>query len=234
MSWKHPEREVEEGQPEMSDHGRKKRYVKKLAMTYFWSEMRNTRYLRASLKTPLTDWYGAKITHHNHMENVQVIDEALDQIMENVAEERAMYQQSCFGHFQCMQQGMQFSSGIVHWLLLRELHHNRPSDEIRFMLDPHSVRFSRVEFCLIIGLKFRAIPDTELYEDVPNGIHHRYFGGRDVVTFAKLEARIEQGQWIKQFDAVKLCLLYMLNCVLIGAEERASVPIWQLRLVDEL
>ncbi|KAK3213396.1 hypothetical protein Dsin_018102 [Dipteronia sinensis] len=79
-----------------------------------------------------------------------------------------------------------------------------------------------------------AIPDTELYEDVPNGIHHIYFSGRDVVTFAELEARIEQDQRQKQFDAVKLCLLYMLNCVLIGAEERASVPIWQLCLVDNV
>ncbi|KAK3198923.1 hypothetical protein Dsin_022338 [Dipteronia sinensis] len=53
-------------------------------------------------------------------------------------------------------------------------------------------------------------------------------------TFAKLEARIEQGQWQVQSDAVKLCLLYMLNCVLIGAEERNYVPIWQLHLIDDL
>ncbi|KAK3195853.1 hypothetical protein Dsin_027163 [Dipteronia sinensis] len=79
-----------------------------------------------------------------------------------------------------------------------------------------------------------AIPDTELYEDVPNGIHHKYFSGRDVVTFAELEARIEHGQWPEQFDAMKLWLLYMLNCVLIGAKKRASIPIWQLHLVDNL
>ncbi|KAK3222384.1 hypothetical protein Dsin_009409 [Dipteronia sinensis] len=79
-----------------------------------------------------------------------------------------------------------------------------------------------------------AIPDTELYEDVPNGVHHMYFNGRDVVTFTELEASIEQGQWQEQFDTVKLCLLYMLNCVLIGAKERASILIWQLRLVDNL
>ncbi|KAK3219462.1 hypothetical protein Dsin_013432 [Dipteronia sinensis] len=125
------------------------------------------------------------------MENQQVIDEALDGVVENAAVERDMYQQSCFGHFQLMQQGM--------------------------------VRFFRVEFSLITGLKFGAIPDTELYEDVLNDIHHKYFSGRDAVTFAELEARIEQGQWQKQFNVVKLCLMYMLNYVLIRAEERNSI-----------
>ncbi|KAK3205149.1 hypothetical protein Dsin_019195 [Dipteronia sinensis] len=169
--------------------------------------MMSTRNCRATLKTPQADWYNAKITHHNHMENLQVIDEAFDVLVENEAEERDMYQKSCFVHFQHIQRGMTFSGGIVHRLLLRKLHHYGPSDEMRFMLGPRITRFSGVEFCLITGLKFGAIPDTELYEDVPNGIHHRYFSGRDVVTFAELEARIEQGQWQKEFDAVKLCVM---------------------------
>ncbi|KAK2640504.1 hypothetical protein Ddye_028299 [Dipteronia dyeriana] len=102
------------------------------------------------------------------------------------------------------------------------------------MLGPCSVWFSRIEFCLITGLKFGAISNTDLYEDVSNGIHHRCFGGRGAVTFAELKARIQQGQSQEQFDAVKLCLMYMVNCVLIRAEERKYVPIWQLRLVDDL
>ncbi|KAK3193028.1 hypothetical protein Dsin_024338 [Dipteronia sinensis] len=159
------------------------------------------------------------------MENLKVNDAALDGVIENGAEERDIYQQSCFGYFQRMQGGMAFSGGIIHRLLLRELQHDEPSDEMRFMLGPRSVWFSKVEFCLISGLKFGAIQDTVLYEDVQNGIHHKYFGGRATVTFAELEARIEQGQWQEQSDAVKLCLMYMLNCVSIRAEERNSVPI---------
>ncbi|KAK3198902.1 hypothetical protein Dsin_022317 [Dipteronia sinensis] len=50
----------------------------------------------------------------------------------------------------------------------------------------------------------------------------------------KPPTRIEQDQWQMQSDAVKLCLLYLLNCVLIGAEERNSAPIWQLHLIDDL
>ncbi|KAK3230299.1 hypothetical protein Dsin_002180 [Dipteronia sinensis] len=130
-----------------------------------------------------------------------------------------------------MQRGMQFSGSVVHRLLLCELHHGGPTDEMRFMLGKHSIHFSRVEFCLITGLKFRAIPDTTLYEDVENGIHHRYFGA---VSFTELQARIEHDQWQEQFDAVKLCLQLMVNCVLTGLDEQDFVHIWQLRLVDDL
>ena len=59
-------------------------------------------------------------------------------------------------------------------------------------MGPHIVRFSKVEFCLITGLKFDAILDTDIYEDVPNGIHHKYFHGRQEVTFIELEVKIEQ------------------------------------------
>ncbi|KAK3183168.1 hypothetical protein Dsin_030454 [Dipteronia sinensis] len=117
---------------------------------------------------------------------------------------------------------------------LCELDHEGPNDEMRFMLGTNSVQISRVEFCLITGLKFGAIPDTALYEDVPNSIYQRYFGGRDAVTFTKHQARIEQGQWQQQFDAVELCLLLMVNCVLTGLKERYCIPIWQLCLVDDI
>ncbi|KAK3229294.1 hypothetical protein Dsin_001175 [Dipteronia sinensis] len=114
----------------------------------------------------------------------------------------------------------------------------------QIMLSIISLKYSRQSMSILAEtndltragplISIGAIPDTELYKDVSNGIHHRYFGGRDAVTFAELEARIEHGQWTEQFDAVKLCLIYMLNCVLIGAEEKASVPIWKLLLVDDL
>ena len=75
-----------------------------------------------------------------------------------------------------MHREINFSGGIVHRLLLRELHHNGPKDEMRFLLGNRMVRFSKVEFCLITGLKFGVIPDTASYDMVvQNGIHDRYF-----------------------------------------------------------
>ncbi|KAK3211408.1 hypothetical protein Dsin_016114 [Dipteronia sinensis] len=133
-----------------------------------------------------------------------------------------------------MDRGMKFSSSIVHRLLLRELHQDGPEDEMRFMLGPRSVRFSKVEFCLITGLKFGVIPDTSRYEMVQNGIHQRYFNGVDEVDYEQLRAVLLIGVVEEQYDAVKLCLLYILNWILMGLDEREKVPLWQIWLVEDL
>ncbi|KAK3205407.1 hypothetical protein Dsin_019453 [Dipteronia sinensis] len=80
-----------------------------------------------------------------------------------------------------MHREMKFSAGSVHQLLIRELHHDGLEDDMRFMIGHHSVRFSKVEFCLITGLKFGVILDAARYDMVENGIHERYFGGLDEI-----------------------------------------------------
>ncbi|KAK3218572.1 hypothetical protein Dsin_012542 [Dipteronia sinensis] len=110
-----------------------------------------------------------------------------------------------------MDRGMKFSAGVVHWLLMRELHHDGPEDEMRFMLGRHSVRFSKFEFFLITRLNFEVILDTSRYEMVQNGIHQLYFYGVDEVEYEQLRAVLRIGIFEHQYDAVKLCLLYMLN-----------------------
>ncbi|KAK2649048.1 hypothetical protein Ddye_016537 [Dipteronia dyeriana] len=93
---------------------------------------------------------------------------------------------SCFGHFLTMHQPMKFSGGVIHQLLLREVHHNGPSDEMRFMLGTNEVNFSKVEFYQITGLRFRVVPDTSRYVNVDNGLYHRYFGGKDEISSVEL------------------------------------------------
>ncbi|KAI9153232.1 hypothetical protein LWI28_008099 [Acer negundo] len=163
-------------------------------------QMRNQ--LKDSLKTPEEERYSGKITRHDHFDDLTDIDNALNKVPEHLAiEERRRYTESCFGHLLRMDRGMKFSAGIVHRLLIRELHHDGPEDEMRFLLGRHSVRFSKVEFCLITGLKFGELPNTSTYD---------------------------------MYDAVKLCLLYMLNWILMGLDEREKVPVWQFRLVEDL
>ncbi|KAI9156827.1 hypothetical protein LWI28_012779 [Acer negundo] len=77
-------------------------------------QRRSMRNLRANLKTPQANWwYDAKITHHNHMQNLQAIDEALDGVVENRVEDREGYQQSCFGHWQRIQRGMVVAFEVI-------------------------------------------------------------------------------------------------------------------------
>ena len=104
---------------------------------------------------------------------------------------------------------------------------------MRFLLGKHTVRFSKVEFCVITGLKFGIIPDPASYEMVQNGIHDRYFQGR-VVENEDLKAVLRSGVFEQQCDAVKLSLLFLLNWILMGVDERHKIPLWQFQLVEDL
>ena len=188
------------------------------------------------LKTPVGEWFNGKIIRHDHFDDLRDIDNALERVPENLrSEDRRRFTESCFGHFLRMHREINFSGGIVHRLLLRELHHNGPEDEMRFLLGNRTVRFSKVEFCLITGLKFGVIPDTASYDDmvVQNGIHDRYFQGR-AIEFQEVGAVLRIGVFQSQYDAVKLSLLFLLNRILMGVDERFKVPAWQFRLVEDL
>ncbi|KAK2663014.1 hypothetical protein Ddye_001588 [Dipteronia dyeriana] len=141
---------------------------------------------------------------------------------------------SCFGHFLTMHREMKFFDDIIHRLLLRELHHNGPTDGMHFMLGNQSVRFLKVEFCLIIGLRFGVVPDTTKYAAVENSIHERYFSGADEVSLEEIRGVVTGTEFRKANDAVKLCLLYMLNRILMGVDKRFKIPVWQFQLVEEL
>ncbi|KAK3230910.1 hypothetical protein Dsin_002791 [Dipteronia sinensis] len=191
--------------------------------------------LKDLLKTPERGWYDGKITRHDHFSDLRDIDVALDRVPEEFkVEDRHRCTESCFGHFLRMDWGMKFSASIAHQLLLRELHHDGPEDEMRFMIGPHLVRLSKVEFCQIIGLKFGVIPDTTRYEMVQYGIHQRYFGSVAKVDSKQLRSVLRIGIFEQQYDSVKLCLIYMLNWILIGLDKREKVPLWQIRIVEDL
>ncbi|KAK3227239.1 hypothetical protein Dsin_007101 [Dipteronia sinensis] len=172
--------------------------------------------LKRLLKTPESDWYKGTITRHNHIEILKVIDDALSGI-DDGGVQKQRFMDSCFGHFLRMHRTMQFSGTIVHSLLLQEIHHDGSPDEMRFLLG-----------------NFGVVPDTTEYLEVENGIHQRCFGGQNEIMFEEVKERVQQGEWTEEFDVVKLCLLLLLHVFLIGADERGSVPIWQVRLVDNL
>ncbi|KAK2652925.1 hypothetical protein Ddye_012781 [Dipteronia dyeriana] len=105
---------------------------------------------------------------------------------------------------------------------------------MQFMLGNQSVRFSKVEFCLITGLRFRVVPDTTKYAAVENGIYQRYFSRADEVSLEEIRGVVTVTEFGKAYDAIKLCLIYMLNWILMGVDERFKIPLWQFRLVDDL
>ncbi|KAK2644663.1 hypothetical protein Ddye_019858 [Dipteronia dyeriana] len=120
--------------------------------------------LKDLLKTLEGDWFKGKLTRHGHFEAIARIDNALNQVPKDFdVEDRRRFMASCFGHFMSMHLELKFSGGVIHQLLLRELDHNGTSNEMRFLLGNHVVRFSNVEFYLITGLRFGVVPDTNLF-----------------------------------------------------------------------
>ncbi|KAK2652862.1 hypothetical protein Ddye_012718 [Dipteronia dyeriana] len=111
---------------------------------------------------------------------------------------------SCFGHFLTMYREMKFLGGIIHRLLLRELHHNGPTYEMQFMLGNQSVRFFKVEFYLISGLRFVVVLDTTKYAAVENGIHQMYFSGADEVSLEEIRGVVTVAEFGEAYDDVKL------------------------------
>ncbi|KAK2653175.1 hypothetical protein Ddye_013031 [Dipteronia dyeriana] len=133
-----------------------------------------------------------------------------------------------------MHREMKFFGGIIHRLVLRELHHNGPTDEMHFMLGTQSVMFSKVEFYLITGLRFGVVPETTMYAAVENDIHERYFPRAEEMSLEQIRDVVTGADFVKAYDIVKLCLLYMLNWILMGVDERFKIPVWQFWLVEEL
>ncbi|KAK2655845.1 hypothetical protein Ddye_008897 [Dipteronia dyeriana] len=194
-----------------------------------------TNSLRDSLKTAVGEWYEGKLTRHNHLDALSHIDDALNHVPTEFAyKDRRQFMASCFGHFLTMHREMKFSGGIIHLLLLRELHHDGPTDEMQFMLRNQFVRFSKVEFCLITRLRFGIVPDKTKFAAMENGIHQRYFPGADEVSLEEIMGVVTVAEFGKVYNAVKLCLIYMLNWILMGVDERFKIFVWQFRLVEDL
>ncbi|KAK2661853.1 hypothetical protein Ddye_000427 [Dipteronia dyeriana] len=191
--------------------------------------------LKESLQTPEVDWFKGKLTRHDHFEALARIDNALNRVPEEFdVEDRCRFMAFCFRHFMLMHRELKFSCGVIHQLLLRDLDHDGPTDEIRFLLGNHVVRFSKVEFSLITRFRFGVVPGTSMYVAVENGVHQRYFPGHDEVSLDDLRVVLTRREFQRAYDAVKLCLIYMLNWILIGVDERLKIPVWQFRLVEDI
>ncbi|KAK2661778.1 hypothetical protein Ddye_000352 [Dipteronia dyeriana] len=150
--------------------------------------------MKEMLKTTEGDWFKGKLTLHDHFEALARIDDALNRVLKEFAvQDQCRFMASCFGHFMSMHRKLKFSGGAIHQLMLRKLDHDGPTDEMRFLLGNHVVRFLTVEFSLITGLHFGVVPDTSMYVTVENGIDERYFLAHDEVSLDDLRVVLTQG-----------------------------------------
>ncbi|KAK2637682.1 hypothetical protein Ddye_025477 [Dipteronia dyeriana] len=80
-----------------------------------------TNRLKEKLKNLEEEWYEGKLTHHDHFDAIEVIDDALNQVPAEIAvEDRRRFMASCFRHFMTMHRRMKFFGDVIHQLLLWE------------------------------------------------------------------------------------------------------------------
>ncbi|VFQ59848.1 unnamed protein product [Cuscuta campestris] len=149
--------------------------------------------------------------------------------------------ESAFGDF--------FNLGGIKWftgqlMILLALNYVEPLqrsgcvDSLKFHIGDKVVEFKKTDFALITGLKFGKETMFEGIDmDEPNDISLRYFGGKMSVTRLDVEHVFKNIRVIgcrKPMDVVKLAMLYLLCCHVVGNQGRTKIPALYMHLVNDV
>ncbi|PWA82616.1 uridine kinase-like protein [Artemisia annua] len=149
----------------------------------------------------------------------------------------ALFRETCFGPWLDVQLTYKNPS-LVHLILQTEYIPEQPkNDEILFRVGGHELRFGREEFCLITGFRFGTIkPSSEgschipfrdrVFSHIPGKISIK---GSDVASIFK-----DSFDQISDLDAVRICLLLLLEIGFIGRQPNFVIDEELLRLVEDL
>ncbi|KAK2645439.1 hypothetical protein Ddye_020634 [Dipteronia dyeriana] len=160
--------------------------------------------LKDFFKTPEGDWFKGKLARHDHFESLAPINDALNRVPEDFAAE-----DRCRFMASC----------FGHFMSMHQ--------EMKFS--------DGVIHWLLL---------QELDHDGPT-YEMQLLLGNHVVRFSKVEfcliTELHFGvildtslEFQEAYDAMKLCLMYILNWILMGVDERFKIQVWQFRLVDDL
>ncbi|VFQ95967.1 unnamed protein product [Cuscuta campestris] len=142
-----------------------------------------------------------------------------------------------------------FNLGSIKWftgqlMILLELNYVEPLqrsgcvDSLKFHIGDKVVEFKKTDFALITGLKFGKETMFEGIDmDEPNDISLRYFGGKMSVTRLDVEHVFKNIRAIgcrKPMDVVKLAMLYLLCCHVVGNQGRTKIPALYMHLVNDV
>ncbi|KAJ4726822.1 Phospholipase-like protein [Melia azedarach] len=137
-----------------------------------------------------------------------------------------LFRETCLGHFLDIQE-LSPSSNLVHYMLLHEVHTGDADQEMWFLVGGNTIRFSRVEFALITGLKFGTFP---LKVNGSDRLEQTYFGKSSTFSLENLDEAFAKWDFdtIDDLDAVRLSLLYLTEWFLFGRGYRNQVDTWLL------
>ncbi|XVE48498.1 hypothetical protein DITRI_Ditri01bG0006600 [Diplodiscus trichospermus] len=175
----------------------------------------------------------AKINIHTRYKVIDHIKLELQLCGQAVYDE---FQGSCFGHFLDFDSEAVTCNAALHAVLAREIiKPNALADELWFRIGEQSVRFSRVEYCLVTGLKFGHSTFDPNPKHVPpvGGLYDRCFRDQSIVL-GDLWDKFKDGQFREApADALKVTKVLVAMVFLFGVDKRTAVDPWLWALVED-
>ena len=148
------------------------------------------------------------------------------------------FRRTCFGHLVEIPKELTFSAGVLHNLLLRQIHVPgvTKENELHFTVGGKLLKFTQREFCLVTGLQFGVMSDIFLkpYAPTEDGIHAKYFDKDENINLGRVWEKFLTGEFDKRKDGLKMALLLIANMILFGRDPRKKVTLWLFELVEDL
>ncbi|KAI9162204.1 hypothetical protein LWI28_024884 [Acer negundo] len=178
-----------------------------------------------------SNWFHVRILVHQRFTELNRMRDSLDKVGELKCFQDGIFRQ--FLELPCLRI---FGGRLCQLLLCKKVNHpGGNKDEMWFWMGQTDIRFGKLEFCSVTGLQFGTIPTGVIrgYEDVEGGVLDRCFDGK-VPTFHTILNRLDEGNFDKSNDAIKLSYLFLLGYVLLRIEYGKTVPRWACMFVDNL
>ncbi|KAL5856251.1 hypothetical protein ACOSQ4_006053 [Xanthoceras sorbifolium] len=119
-------------------------------------------------------------------------------------------------------------------MLCRQIYrHDTRHNEMWFRMGKIDIRFGKLEFVLVTGLRFGPVPRHTVQGYTEVWVLDRCIGGI-VSTFGHIIDRLERGRFDETDDTIKVAYLLFCGHILLGIKWRKIVPRWLCFLVDDL
>ena len=145
---------------------------------------------------------------------------------------------SCIRHFFNFDAKTKLSFVMIHNIIAREINVEDTTDfEIWFGIGQRKVRFSKVDFCLIIGLKSGEPSSTitRVHTPIECGIVMTYWPSLNLNIFYLHRSFTNVTfQFKKPLDSVKIALVLFVVAFLFGYDYRSKVDPWIFNLVGDI
>ncbi|KAK0574579.1 hypothetical protein LWI29_025748 [Acer saccharum] len=183
---------------------------------------------KVELLVKAAEHFPAKINSTSSVAAVKCIKEKLTEA------QLSLFRTTCFGKLLEMND-LKFSGQLVHNLLLRQIQ-SPVKSEMWFAVGGNRLRFSIQEFCLITGLECGPEPPVLSKEkgDGCGSFRSSMLNGEVRFNNKTLEAMFRAASSDNDEDMVKLALLYFLETVLFGKDQKVHIGAHHVELLEDL